>query len=86
MPTREEKAQAFKTWQVILDGDRAVVVKVRKDLAARCAERSWYLADSGACVATLCLEHAYIGGCARWTPSLERGQARAACFIPHFTF
>ena len=58
MPTREQKAQAFKTWQVILDGDRAVVIKVRKDLAARCEERAWKLADSGACVATLCLEDA----------------------------
>ena len=58
MPTREQKAQACKVWQVFLEGKRLMVTKVRKDLAALCKEKGFVLADTGSRVATLCLKDA----------------------------
>ena len=58
MPTRAQKARAFKTWQLFLEGPRSMVRKVRTDLAERGAQKGFHLADTGASVARLSLEDA----------------------------
>ena len=64
MPTRAQKAQAFKTWQVFLEGTGSVVRKVRKDVADGDSPCRFHLAETGEFVATLTLQDAW------WFPTV----------------
>ena len=68
MPTREQKATAYKSWQVFFDGKRPVVKKVLTDLAAQCEEKGFSLAGTGSSLTTLCLEDAGFSWCTRPLP------------------